>query len=490
METTLPRVAPESVGIPSAAIEAFVDANEKRVGGLHSFMLLRHGRVAAEAWWPPYAAERPHMLFSLSKSFTSTAVGLAVAEGRLTVDDAVLSFFPDKAPRRVSRNLAAMRVRHLLSMNTGHAVDTTEAMISRRGGDWARTFLSLPVAHQPGSHFLYNTGATYMLSAIVQRLTGQTLLDYLTPRLFVPLGIEGASWETCPQGVNTGGFGLSVRTEDIARFGQLYLQEGLWQGQRLIPASWVAEATAIHSDNSSQTNPDWKQGYGYQFWRCRHNAYRGDGAYGQYCVVMPDQDAVLAITSGVRDMQAVLDTVWEHLLPAMAPDSLATDPAAEERLRRMLAERMVPPAQGAAHAPLGREVGGRYSLDANPYGLRSLTFGFHRGSATVRVASTAGVLRLATAPGAWQEAQEVTPRKPLGPPLRRPGMPGGPAAASGAWTAADTYALRICYVETPFLVDLSCRFADGGVTVTVGTNVAYGVPECPPIAGRRAVRRQ
>ena len=167
------------------------------------------------------------MLFSLSKSFTSTAVGMAVAEGRLSVDDPVLSFFPDEAPRKPGENLAAMRVRHLLAMSTGHDQDTTEHLYRRRDGNWARAFLARPVAHAPGTHFLYNTGATYMLSAIVQKVTGQTLLEYLRPRLFEPLGIEGATWETCPRGVNTGGFGLSVKTEDIARFGQLYLQRGV-----------------------------------------------------------------------------------------------------------------------------------------------------------------------------------------------------------------------------------------------------------------------
>ncbi len=481
----LPRVSPEAVGIPSAAITAFIQGAEERVGGLHSLMLLRHGQVAAEGWWAPYAPELRHMLFSLSKSYTSTAVGLAVAEGRLTVDDPVLPFFADCAPRRVSRNLAAMRVRHLLSMNTGHDIDTTSAMISRRGGDWARAFLSVPVKHKPGSHFLYNTGATYMLSAIVQRLTGQTLVAYLTPRLFAPLGIVGATWETCPKGVNTGGFGLNVRTEDIARFGQMYLQKGLWCGERLLPEAWVDEATRMHSDNSSQPSPDWQQGYGYQFWRCRHNCYRGDGAFGQYCLVMPEQDAVLAITSGVRDMQAVLDLVWEHLLSAMAPTPTPVDVTAQSQLACTLTNLRVAPAQGAAtSATAKRIVKARYLLDANDQHIQSISFDFGRDGVDVTLRAAEGISHLACTPGVWRAGQ-VTRRGALDRSPRRMGLPPPPVMASGAWTDETTYALRLCYAETPFIVTFTCRFAGDGLTVETEVSASFGPTQSAPIAGKR-----
>jgi CubicO group peptidase (beta-lactamase class C family) len=234
IEKQLTRCTPESQGIASAAIQAFVEAIEGQGIELHSFLLLRHGAVVAEAGWAPYHPQRPHMLYSLSKSFTSTAVGMAVDEGRLSIDDRVLDFFPEEAPARVSRNLDAMRVRHLLSMSTGHAEDTTDYLHRRRDGNWIRAFLARPVKHEPGTFFLYNTGATYMLSAIVQKVTGLTLIDYLRPRLFEPLGIANPVWEVSPQGINTGGYGLSITTEDIARFGQFVLQKGKWQGRQLV----------------------------------------------------------------------------------------------------------------------------------------------------------------------------------------------------------------------------------------------------------------
>jgi CubicO group peptidase (beta-lactamase class C family) len=275
--SSLPRSTPEAQGVPSSAILAFIDAADKNIEAMHSFMLVRHGHVVAEGWWSPYSADSPHALYSLSKSFTSTAVGLAVAEGKLSVDDEVLKFFPEDAPEKPSKNHQSMRVSDLLRMSTGHQVEPPRP----EGQVWTKVFLARPVPHKPGTHFLYNTSATYMLSAIVQKATGTTVLDYLRPRLFEPLGIDNPTWGASPQGITLGGYGLSIRTEDIARFGQLYLQKGKWNGRQLVPATWVESATSRQTSNGSSPKSDWEQGYGYQFWRCRHGAYRGDGAFGQ-----------------------------------------------------------------------------------------------------------------------------------------------------------------------------------------------------------------
>jgi len=183
------------------------------------------------------------------------------------------------------------------------------------------------------------TPPTYMQSAIVQQVTGQTVLDYLTPRLFEPLGIRKPTWDASPQDISIGGYGLYLRTEDIAKFGQLYLQHGQWGGRQLIPADWIAQATRKQVDNAqapSGGNPDWRQGYGFQFWQCRHSAYRGDGKDGQFCIVLPDQDAVIAITAKTRNMQQQLDLVWKYLLPAFHNEPLASNPAEAEKLQATL----------------------------------------------------------------------------------------------------------------------------------------------------------
>ena len=239
-----PRSTPEQLGISSAAIAAFLEAVEERGVETHAFMLLRHGRVAAEGAWAPYRLDAPHILFSLSKSVSATGIGLAVGEGLLSVDDPVVSFFPEYITEAIAVNMAELRVRHLLSMSTGHDVDTGIAQRLEPGGDWVKAFFDTPIVHPPGTHFLYNSGASYMLSAIVQRVTGQTLVDYVRPRLFEPLGIDYALWETCPKGASEGASGLHMTTDAIARFGQLFLQKGIWNGKRILSESWVREASS------------------------------------------------------------------------------------------------------------------------------------------------------------------------------------------------------------------------------------------------------
>lgn len=339
----LPRSVPEAQGVDSQKIVAFLDAANRKIDTLHSVMIVRHGKVVAEGWWKPEGPEKRHVLHSLSKSFTSTAVGFAVAEGKLSVDDLVIKFFPDDLPAEVAPNLKQMRVRDLLTMSTGHQTEP------RFTGDasWIKTFLAHPVPHKPGTHFQYNTPATYMCSAIVQKVTGQTVLDYLRPRLFEPLGIVDPEWGVSPDGVTYGGFGLHIRTEDIAKFGEFLLRQGEWNGKRLLPAEWIEQATSKQVSNGSDPTRDWDQGYGYQFWRCRHGAYRGDGAFGQFCVVLPKQDVVIAITADTKDMQAELNVVWEELLAAFHDSPLPPNPAANEQLKTALDQLAVP----ANHVP-------------------------------------------------------------------------------------------------------------------------------------------
>ena len=327
-EIRLPRATPESQGVSSEAIAKFVRAADEKVNSMHSVMILRHGKVIAEAWWAPEDASKPHVLWSLSKSFTSTAVGLVVEEGKLSIEDRVVGFFPDDLPAEPTENLRKMQVKDLLTMSTGHADEPNV----RQSQDWIKSFLAHPLPHPPGTFFRYNTPATFMQSAIVQKVTGKTVVDYLQSRLFDPLGIQPPRWDTNPQGISLGGYGLFLKTEDIAKFGQLYLQNGKWEGKQLIPTTWVQKATSKQVSNGDNPSSDWNQGYGFQFWRCRHNAFRGDGKDGQFCIVMPDQDAVVVMTANTTNMQAQLSLVWDHLLEGFQEGAMAEDPKNQEAL--------------------------------------------------------------------------------------------------------------------------------------------------------------
>jgi len=340
--SALPRSAAADQGVDPAAVGRLLDALAAADLELHSLMVLRHGHVVAEGWWEPYRSDGLHLLYSLSKSFTSTAVGLAVDEGLLSVEDLVSSFFGDLIPPDANPRLKRMRVRHLLSMATGHRQDTLERLDRR---NLVASFLALPPEEEPGTWFTYNQGATLTLSAIVTRLTGMRLLDYLRPRLLEPLGIADANWQGVGE-LDLGFTGLHLNTEAVAKFGQLYLQQGRWQGRQLVPERWVAEATRPQVDNPREPNPDWRQGYGYQFWMGRHG-YRGDGAFGQFCLVLPDQDLVVAITAAVEDMQAVLDRVHSELLPGCGDAPVSPRAQAAEDLSLRLAQLRVPCVAGA-----------------------------------------------------------------------------------------------------------------------------------------------
>lgn len=322
----LPRAeTPDSV---ASAMENFFTEAANDSLDIHSVMIVKDGQVIFSRWQSEGVDSVPHVLHSVSKTFTATAVGLAIAEGKMALTDKIIDYFPDKLPAEVSDNLKAMTVRDLLTMSCGHDVEPSFRNVEE---DWVTTFLAHPVIHKPGTFYLYNSLGTYILSAIVQQVTGEKIVDYLTPRLFEPLHIDKPKWDESPQGINTGGWGLYLKTEDLAKMGQLLLQKGEWNGKQLIPAEWVSEMSKkqVESINPGTRledaeakgltveTSDWMQGYGYQMWRCRPGCFRADGARGQYIIVIPDKNAVIAITSNVEDLQGELNLVWKNILPVL-----------------------------------------------------------------------------------------------------------------------------------------------------------------------------
>ncbi len=485
----LPRSEPEAEGISSSAIRDFLAAVDREVDSLHTFMLLRNGRVVAEASWAPYTLPQRHMLFSLSKSFTSTAAGLAIAEGFFALDDLVVDLLPATAPPPASRSelLGRLKVRHLLSMTTGQSEDSLPAFLRGTARDWQRAFFALPVEHEPGTYFVYNSGATYMVSAIIQQTTGLRVTDFLIPRLFDPLGISDPQWERSPEGIDTGGWGLSLAAEEIARFGQLCLDGGFWKGQRLLPEAWVREATSRQVANGSDPESDWAQGYGYQFWRCRHNAYRGDGAFGQYCVVMPEQNAVLAMTGGLGDMGAPLRLAWEHLLPAMGSAPAERRPGAAEGLHSLCACLRLRPAPGE---PIGEpgEFAGRFVLDPNGEGREWVELSRSREvglSLSIRDGGGTHVLPLPPA-GEWATIESAFDLPTQGVLDHGASFLASRAmGVSAARTGAASIVVRLAFLPTPFVADLHLAITAERLIMQYTSNVAFGPRERKPIVGRR-----
>lgn len=330
IEENLPRVETFKVlndSVNNMLTHAYADSLD-----IHSIMIVKDGNVIYEKWQSEGAPEKPHILNSVSKTFTSLGVGMAITDGKLRLNDKVVSFFPDKLPANISRNLADMDIRDLLTMTCGHAKDHTYEMQQlakdNPSMDWVKQFLSYPVEFTPGEVYCYNSVGTFMLSAIVQKVTGKKLIEYLDERIFIPLNIKDATWTETKDGQNFGGWGLYLKTEDLAKVGLLILQKGIWNSQQLISAEWITEMSKKQVDSApaginttelviENVNPDWVQGYGYQMWMCRNKAFRADGARGQYILVLPKQNSVVAMTADTPHMSAELQLVWDHILPAL-----------------------------------------------------------------------------------------------------------------------------------------------------------------------------
>ena len=337
-----------------------------------------------------------------------------------------------------------------------------------------KSFLSLPVAHKPGTYFWYNTPATFMESAIVQKVTGQTVFDYLKPRLFDPLGIENPTWEMRQQ-YTYGGSGLHLCTEDIARFGQLLLQKGRWHGQKLVPAAWIETATARQTSNGSNPASDWEQGYGFNFWRCRHGLFRGDGAFGQFCIVMPEQDAVVAITSGSRDMQGVMNLVWDKILPALQSKPLDPNEDTDKKLTETLAGLTLHPQLGSAGPGVATKWAAKtFLLFTNDQKLETaaLEFGGANDPVTLVLRCHGVDQRIACGKASWIKGR-----------MTYANFEEQPVAASGAWTADGTYTVKLSFYETPFRLALALKFVDDKLFYDCEYNVNFGPTTRPQLVG-------
>ena len=454
--------APSAAGVDARGILRFLDAVE---GDLpirpHGLVMLHNGQRIAEGWWDPYTRDHAHLVYSISKSFTASAAALARQEGLLDLDATVLSYFPELDAEITDPRSRSMTVANIASMSSGHTSDMIEEAYARDPSDPVRGFLLLPPEADPGTVFAYNQPCTYTLAAIVQRVTGSTLVDYLRSRLFDPLGIGEVDWLEYPAGRNLGFSGLRVTTDAIARLGELYRRGGLWGDHRVLDDEWVTLATRSHVATPGMGVPDWEQGYGFQFWVSRHG-YRGDGAFGQFCVVVPESGLVVAFTSETQHMQEVLDAIWEHVLPAIgAPGDPADDLVLAERL-----------------AALHREPLGTTGDEAPAeWTDRRFTVPPH---ATPPPTGDPGVVevRVEAGPGESWRLELIDARGTLEIPFASEWVasePDGiPVTASGGWSASGELDVQVLFLDTPHTLKVHCSPSTGVARVVWGSLPLHG----------------
>ena len=447
---------PESVGIPTAALHDMLSAFEARNDDFHSLLVLRHGKLVFEHYFDPYEAHDAHSMYSVSKTIASMCIGIAQGMGLLSIHDKVLSFFPDVEIAAPSDNLRAMTLRDLLIMAVGQPVDPYTAMVASPDGDWVKTFLNQPVEYAPGSRFLYSTGATYMLSAVLTRVTGRPLIDLANEWIFDPIGIEGAYWKACPKGISQGGTGLYLRPRDMLRFGQLLLAEGQWEGRQLIPAEYVREAQQWQIDSRKPAGEPQHhqaaQGYCYQMWRCSYNAYRCDGMGGQYIVIAPENDLIVVVTSSQLVAGFALDTIGEKLLPALTDAPIVQDAAQAEALAALSARLYRVP---RSPRPAG--------ADAYPAGT-SFTFGDNAMKLAALTLRSDGVVCT------FADGRQVTLYWAWDAPYVNP-----PVAANLFWRCETLVSLRAQLLESALYLRLNCICECQTVHfhITAGENGAF-----------------
>ena len=488
--SSLPRSNPEAEGVSSRAIIEFLDAIPNTNHEFHSIMIVRHGKVVAEGWWKPYRADLKHTMYSVSKSFTATAVGFAVAEKRISVDDKVISFFPADLPDTVSPYLSELKIKDLLSMSVGQAPDPT-GDVAGNNDNWVKGFFKTPILYQPGSRFLYNSAGTFMLSAIVQKVTGQKILDYLQTRLFNPLGISGIDWEINPQNINVGGWGLRLKTEDMAKFGQLFLQKGKWNGKQILPASWIEEASTKKIDQdptasqARKDSSDWLQGYCYQMWRSRNNSYRGDGAFGQFILVLPEKDAVIVITSETPNMQSAFNLVWKHLLPAFHEGKLPGDAEGLNTLKKKLSNLSLP-LTVSVPSPIEKNISGKNFTVTDGRRNGTASFDFKNGVCMLNVQNDSTSYKLSFGSGKWimDETQKFGPYLVSRARANRSGLSPFKIAGSYHWKTESVLELVLRYIESPHTETIRCTFDGNNVKMefensfnkTVSSTLSGNIP--------------
>jgi CubicO group peptidase (beta-lactamase class C family) len=376
-EDGLPRSTPEEQGVPSVTIARFFQMIEEKGFDVHGLMMIRHGKVIAEHWWAPYAPQYQHAMYSATKTFTAMAIGFAVQEGLLNVENKVISFFPDLLPDTISPQLSGLTLKHLLTMSVGHA----STFYPGSGESQVRSFLAAPFAHEPGTVWAYDITASHMMSRIITKVSGISILEYMKTRMFDPLGIEDVVWEMDNDGCNMGNGGSHMKTSDLAKMGLFLLNKGKWNGQQLLNPSWIEEASTTQIYQNPELTPeeiknatdDASVGYGYQIWIGRHNSFRAIGAMNQLIMVIPEYDFVLVCHSGFRDETGLNNLIYD-MLPSMSDKKLKADKSFDlnAAIEGYETKRLF---EGSSSCRVTMNTR-RFKMDDNAIGMRSVLFRF------------------------------------------------------------------------------------------------------------------
>jgi len=471
------RSKPIAAGTSAAGVLEFLNAAQREGLDHHTLLIARHGKLAVELYRWPYSATRPRIAHSIAKAFTSAAVGLAVSEGHLKLSDRVIDFFPEHVPPVVSENLRAMTVRDLLTMRTGHAEETSGSIWRAIETSWIAEFLKIPVVHRPGEVYVYTSAASYMLAAVFTAATGQSLHQYLRPRLFEPLGIVGETWDIGPDGFNPGGNGLTCEVSDLLKFGLLHLQKGLWDGKRILPEQWIDDATRPVGDS----------GYGYHWVTGPEGEFFAMGLFGQLIAVLPARDAVVVLNSALNRPDAC-SGMWVPLLHrhlnVIFPRALSnniTNRAAELELESRIAQLAEPAELSSSIQPaLTGEL--HYSIDNNDLGISRIRFSFAHDRCTLSMRYADAEHSIVVGMNKWIEGVTDIPGAQL---HHGYGVTPARVVAGASWQGEHHLTMTWIFAEMTFRDKVECDFSNDRLILHRSVNVNSGATSWPALHGKR-----
>lgn len=486
----LPRATPESQGVPSEAVSALIDRLEEQNGMVHSYMLIRHGKVIAEGYWEPFNASTPHALYSVSKSFVSMAIGFAVNDRLMSLDDRVVKFFPEEAKINNDERLKDMRVRDLMSMASGQKSDTSKYLREAAPGEAAKAFFAMPMKDEPGKLFRYMSGNTAMLALIHAKVTGEKdLIAYLKPRVFDKLGITSSYWPRLKDGTTViGGSGFELKTEELAKICLLLLNNGVWRGERILPLWWVRQATSLQTPYGNVTDSvlalhgakaggaakpdDWQLGYGWQLWMGHHESFRLCGAFGQIGSIVPDKDIIFVSNAGGRSSnKPSLNAFYDTILPALSDKPLKENPSALKKLRDRSAKLIIAPLQNTVRPSEAALSAFKNLKIGSTNALAISSIGYDDKAKILTVENGFGIQSIRVGDGEWASGK-FTAEKENTDTLSK--LSGGeqPVATSGGWTSPDRFTARIHFIRSPAYLDITFEMLDGEVTVSTKSNMS------------------
>ena len=455
------KAAPEAVGVKSQDLMEFIVGLHENDFEPHSMLVYKDGRLALEASFSPYDISNKHEIYSISKSFISIALAIALDEELINLGDSIISFFPEYLTVNISDNLANMQIQHLLDMRSGHGICTFDAFVKEKFEDRLKGFFTIPVKSAPGSVYCYDAGLSYVLGAIIEKVSGMKLVDYLEPRLFEPLHIENPVWEECDSGRALAGMGLNITLYDVLRFGIMLMQGGEFEGKRIVTEHWLLEITSYADSEDSRSH------YHNHFLVDSKGMYHAAGAFGQLCFIVPEQKLVIAVNSGTRNLSGLTEYIKKKLIPLFGDESLAENEESHSALIEYVKNYRVSPEKSKQSGFRPPDEVLQFKLQKNDLHFSEAIIEAEDNDLVMTIAGGCGVQTIKFGYEKW-----ISQEQPLF--CRRHMKESEKTAAAFSMIDKNTIAAEMRFPEMAYIINIQIKYDAKNIQLFVKPNLPVG----------------